>query len=104
MLTTYHQALVEMVGKDDHSIKANLASICGILFFGVPSQGMQIESLIPMVGDQSNRFLLESLGPNSAVLRTQNSQFQDVLQSNNAKLVLFFETKLSPTARRVSTS
>ncbi|KAK5189084.1 hypothetical protein LTR96_011244 [Exophiala xenobiotica] len=100
MLTIYYQALIDMVETDDPSVKANLASICGILFFGVPSQGMQIESLIPMVGDQSNRSLLESLGPNSPVLRTQNTQFPKVLQGNNTRLVLFFETHLSPTARK----
>ena len=33
--------------------------IFGALFFGVPHNGMDIGSLIPMVNDQPNRFLLE---------------------------------------------
>src|SRR5947208_8893701 len=37
MLTLYHQALIDMMESNDTSIKANLASICGILFFGVPN-------------------------------------------------------------------
>lgn len=73
--------------------------ISGILFFGVPSQGMNIQSLIPMVGDQPNRALLDSLGPNSAILRKQSEDLCTVVNSAPFEIVNFYETQMSPTAR-----
>lgn len=53
-----------------------LAHIVGAVFFEVPNDGMSIESLIPMVGDQPNRFLLESISSiNPQVLNTRNNFF-----------------------------
>jgi hypothetical protein len=41
--------------------KAFIADIAGAVFFGVPSQGMKINSLRPLVKDQLNESLLNSL-------------------------------------------
>lgn len=96
------QALIELFREHNPSHSSNINSICGIVFFGVPSQGMNIESLIPMVGDeQPNRFLLESLGRTSAVLVDQGREFRDTSNHENFKIVSFYETKMSPTAREV---
>jgi hypothetical protein len=93
--------MVEMA-KGDESDRANLQSIYGILFFGTPNQGMDISSLVAMVGDQPNRYFLESLGRGSEVLSAIMKSFDDVFTSMNYEIVSFYETAESPTAVKVS--
>ncbi|KAK3353279.1 hypothetical protein B0T25DRAFT_207363 [Lasiosphaeria hispida] len=77
--------------------------IAGALFFGVPNDGMDIASLIPMVNDQPNRFLLESLSTiNSQVLRLQERSFAKFLDQTALNIFCFYETRLSPTAAQDS--
>lgn len=83
---------------DDNKI---LDRILAFLFFGVPQQGMDIETLVPLVGDQPNRLLLESLGKNSTVLRKQSKEFARAFRSRSSDLFTFFETMRSPTAVKV---
>jgi protein SERAC1 len=83
--------------------KANLNSTYGALFFGVPSQGMDIRSLIPMVNDQPNRHFLESLGRESDLLRKQNRAFPKAFPFKDSEIYCFYETLGSPTAIEVST-
>lgn len=79
-----------------------LDSIPGILLFDAPNDGMEIESLVPMVNDQPNRFLLESLNAlNSQILRLQRREFSKVLIRSKCQLYCFYETELSPTAAKV---
>lgn len=76
--------------------------IYGCVFFGVPNDGMDIESLIPMVTDQPNRFLLESLNAmNSQISRLQRPSFSKLLDENRLELFCFYETRLSRTAAKV---
>lgn len=87
----------------------------GIVFFGVPNQGMNISSLLPMVGSNANLHLLSTLGDkfnatflHSPFLQDQAQRFQAILdhaphhhpfpQTRATSLVSFYETKLSPTA------
>jgi hypothetical protein len=95
------QALIEMQHGDE-SDKANLKSIYGMLFFGVPSQGMSIESLVPMVENQPNRFFLESLSKVTDGLRAQRQNFRQVFPFKDSRVISFYETKQSPTAQKVS--
>ncbi|KAG7009638.1 hypothetical protein G7Y79_00002g007530 [Physcia stellaris] len=85
---------------DSDIVKATYA----ILFFGVPSQGMNIESIIPMVGDQPNRALVESLSKVSETLITQQAAFVQVFPLNGSELICFYETRQSPTAERKDAS
>jgi hypothetical protein len=78
-----------------------LSLIYGALFFGVPNQGMNIESLIPMVENQANQALLHSLGSESQVLRSQRRDFQNAFNFRESKVVCFYETVTSPTAIKV---
>lgn len=79
-----------------------LDMIRGILLFGTPNDGLDIESLIPMVNDQPNRLLLESLNPKSSqVLRRQRQAFWKVLERTNLQLFCLYETEQSPTATQV---
>jgi hypothetical protein len=95
------QALIEMQHGDE-SDKANLKSIYGMLFFGVPSQGMSIKSLVPMVENQPNRFFLESLSKVTDGLRAQRQNFRQVFPFKDSRIISFYETKQSPTAQKVS--
>ncbi|KFY31660.1 hypothetical protein V493_00915 [Pseudogymnoascus sp. VKM F-4281 (FW-2241)] len=78
-----------------------LDSVVGAMFLGVPNDGMDIECLIPMVNDQPNRFLLESINRvNSQILRMQKLNFFKVLENSNIDLFCFYETLRSPTAAK----
>jgi len=78
-----------------------IQAVYGIVFFGVPHDGMDISSLIPMVGDGPNRFLVESISRvNSQILSIQQREFHNALgQEGDAEVVCFYETLESPTAQ-----
>ena len=97
------EALIRMTESD--SEPDQIRQIVGAVFFGVPNDGMDIESLIPIVNDQPNHFLLESLSAiNSQVLRLQRRNFAHFLDRTAFVIFCFYETRLSPTAARVSGS
>ncbi|KFA68648.1 hypothetical protein S40285_09439 [Stachybotrys chlorohalonatus IBT 40285] len=81
-----------------------LQAVYGIVFFGVPHDGMDIMSLIPMVGDGPNRFLVESLSRiNSQILSIQQREFESALGGQgDSEVVCFYETEESPTAQQDS--
>lgn len=84
--------------------RQNFSAINGILFFGVPNQGMDITSLIPMVANQANRGFLHTLESNSPILRMQAQQYSDAITNVRCDVVNFYETKKSPTARKMVSS
>ena len=81
---------------------STLDSISGFLFFGVPHQGMSIESLVPLVKGQPNRSLLESLNKNSALLQHLEKEFSKGFGFRRPQIISFYETEKSPTAVEVS--
>jgi protein SERAC1 len=94
------EALIQMVESDSESDLIGLVS--GFLLFGVPNDGMDIESLIPIVNNQPNRFLLELLNAmNPQIMRLQKRNFGKVLGKTNFEMFCFYETRLSPTAIKV---
>ncbi len=62
---------------------------------------MDISSLIPMVGDGPNRFLVESISRiNSQILSTQQREFHTALgKEGSSEIVCFYETLESRTAQ-----
>ncbi len=97
------EALIQMTESDSETDLVR--RIFGGLFFGVPNDGMDIESLIPLVGDQPNRIFVESLSAvNSQILRLQNRNFSNFLDRMSFELFCFYETRLSPTAAQVGDS
>ncbi|OCK80555.1 hypothetical protein K432DRAFT_297425 [Lepidopterella palustris CBS 459.81] len=89
------QALITM--KDGFkSDQANLKATHAILFFGVPNHGMEIASLIAMVGDGPNRYLLETLSRTSETLRKQEKDFPEVFYFKDSIIFSYYETKESP--------
>ena len=94
------EALIQIADSETVSDLINLIS--GLLFFGVPNDGLDIESLVPMVKDQPNRFLLESLdSKNSQMLSIQKRNFAKILDRTDLEMFCFYETELSPTAIKV---
>lgn len=92
----FKEAVIQM--KRDKHHHALLDSIYGALFFGVPNQGMDIASFIPMVKDQPNQALVHSLGKESQILRNQCRDFPKAFDYEDSEIVCFYETKMSPTA------
>ncbi|KAK4441902.1 hypothetical protein QBC34DRAFT_42923 [Podospora aff. communis PSN243] len=79
-----------------------MTQIVGAVFFGVPNRGMDgLESLIPMVTDQPNRAMVESLSRiNSDFLSRQEVRFDAMLKEVALEMFCFYETELSPTAAK----
>lgn len=92
------------LGRGNASDKKQMESMVGLLFFGVPNRGMDIDSLQAIVGDKQNRYLLESVGQYSDLLLQQDGQFGSIFYYKDTHVVSFFETKPSPTAVKVSGS
>lgn len=98
-LLTPFQALVS-TAHDNRTDSEILKATYAVLFFGVPSQGMNIESLIPMVGDQPNRAFLESLNRVSETLISLQAAFVKDFSLKGSELICSYETRQSPTAKR----
>ncbi|ETS75921.1 hypothetical protein PFICI_12865 [Pestalotiopsis fici W106-1] len=90
-MTNLHEAM----NKQSASI---LHSVSGFCFFGVPHQGMAIESLVPLVMNNPNRSLLESLNKNSALLQSLERDFSNLFVATKPEIFSFYETEKSPTA------
>lgn len=91
------EALAKLADSGSDSELLNL--VVGALFFGVPNDGMNIESLVPLVKDQPNQFLLHTLNYiNSTASSHQNRIFNKVMERQRFDLYCFYETELSPTA------
>ncbi|KAH0491908.1 hypothetical protein TgHK011_003310 [Trichoderma gracile] len=94
------QFLISLSNSSDELDKKLRRAVYGIAFFGVPHDGMDIRSLIPMAGDGPNRFLLESIGSHSSqVLSTLQRDFTQALGGQGeTEIISFYETRMSPTA------
>lgn len=90
-----------MHGSQADDDKANLQSLRAALFFAVPTLGMNIKSLIPIVEGKPNEDLVKSLKGTSETLRRQREPFD--LASRSFSKYWYYETKESPTARLVWT-
>lgn len=92
-----------MKASSDSNDIHNLTSIYGLLFFGVPSQGMDTEALAAMVGDKPQRYDLSLL--NNQVghrLRSkQHNEFCEAFDFQDSKIIQFFETRTTSTVVEV---
>jgi len=75
-------------------------AIYGIVFFSVPHDGIDISSIIPIVRDGLNRFLIESLSRiNLQILINQQWEFHKALsKEGDSEVLQFYETLESFTA------
>ncbi|KAK5988990.1 hypothetical protein PT974_10488 [Cladobotryum mycophilum] len=96
------QILISLSRSDFEEDKKLIRAIYGVVFFRTPHNGMDIESLIPMVGDGPNRSLIESLDHiNSHILSIQQRDFHKALGiEGESEVFCFYETLKSPTAKK----
>lgn len=96
------QALIQMASGDGVDI-CNFQSTYGILFFGVPNQGMDIHSLLAMVGSQLNSTFLTMLSKHAGSLQGLIDRFRMVFDFKDSKIVSFYEMRASRTAMKDAT-
>ncbi|KAI1655243.1 hypothetical protein F4813DRAFT_368207 [Daldinia decipiens] len=72
--------------------------IQGAIFFGVPSQGMAIDDIFRMLGDQPNKdALVTEISNESNYLSQLEKQFSGISFVRTLKIFWAYETKLTPT-------
>jgi hypothetical protein len=91
------RAIIDLA-RSGESERLILTRIRLLLFFGVPHQGMQIDHLRTVVGEQPNYELLESLGVDSNVLAELDEAFKGILLYYPMRLVSVYETVRSKVA------
>ena len=87
-----------MKDSNDEEDQQNLKATYGALFLGVPSRGMNIDSLRPMVSGQPNETFLINLGRDSELLMMKSERFCKAFKFEDSKVLSFYETEQSPTA------
>lgn len=90
------QALVQAArgSKSDQEV---FISTYGLIFFGIPSRGLAIESLRTMVKEQPNRDLIEYLGSSSVFLAHLHDEFYSEFTFDDSQVISIFETRTTPT-------
>jgi hypothetical protein len=97
--------MIRMKSSDNPEDQLNLQSTYGALFFGVPSQGMNVEAMAAMINDLPARYNLNLLDQRLG-FRLRNRQHEDFCKAfayKDSRIIQFFETKKSPTVIQVST-
>ena len=92
------EAMVQMVSGNDADSR-NFKATFGILFFGVPNQGMDISSLLSMVHGQPNLHFLLTLSKDGGLLQSLIEKFQATFAFQDSHIYSFYETDMSPTAK-----
>ena len=98
------KAMIRMKDSDDQGDQLNFRHTYGALFFGVPSQGMDVKALAAMVEDMPARNTLNLLDQQLGH-RLRNRQHQDFCKAfdfKDSRIVQFFELRKSPTVIQVS--
>ncbi|KAF8252047.1 hypothetical protein K440DRAFT_658315 [Wilcoxina mikolae CBS 423.85] len=90
------QALVE-AARGNKSDQQVFNSTYGLIFFGIPSRGLAIESLRTMVKEQPNRDLIEYLGSSSVFLAHLHNEFYREFTFDDSQVISIFETRTTPT-------
>jgi hypothetical protein len=91
------QALVMLAGSGAVEV-ALLAKTKGAIFFGVPSEGMQIPDICAMLGDQPNKHaLVHDISDGSNFLPQLELQFAGISYVRLMRLFWCYETQTTPT-------
>jgi hypothetical protein len=91
-------ALVQMASSGDEETFI-LKSIKMIILFGVPSKGMHMSHLLPMVEGQPNHHLVELLSPSSGHLSSLSQHSSNIATLHKIRLISAYETKRSHTTK-----
>ncbi|KIV80590.1 hypothetical protein PV11_08081 [Exophiala sideris] len=75
-----------------------------VVLFGVPSAGMRMEYLLPMVDGQPNQYLVECLSQHDphGFLQTLNESFYGISRLRRIRLISAYETQRTRTAKETS--
>ncbi|KAK0649643.1 hypothetical protein B0T16DRAFT_428330 [Cercophora newfieldiana] len=98
------QAIIALSKSQSKSDSQLIQAIYGLIFFGVPNSGMDITSLVPMIGDGPSRPLIDAISSiNSQILTMQQREFPSALGGvEDSEMFCFYETLESPTAQNVN--
>ena len=96
--------MIRMKDSDDPNDRLNFRSTYGALFFGVPSQGMDVDTLAAMIGNLPQRYTLNLLDHQLGhrLKARQHEEFCKAFDYVDSKITQFFELKKSPTVCQVS--
>ncbi|MCJ1394781.1 hypothetical protein MMC18_007661 [Xylographa bjoerkii] len=72
----------------------------GIIFFGVPNQGLDTSFVRAIVHNQANEDLINEMRANSPLLLDMRRDFNEAFPFRDSAIVYVYETKKSPTAQR----
>ena len=88
---------------NDQGDRLNFLSTYGALFFGVPSQGMNVEALASMVPKMPARYTLNLLDQQLgfALREKLHTEFCKTFNYSDSKIVQFYELEKSPTVIQV---
>jgi hypothetical protein len=86
-------------GADSQDLSLLFRLVCMIVFFGVPTRGMHISHLLPMVQGQPNESLIKSLSRDSEYLSRLHTSFSGIVSRSSIRLISAYETKKSPTPK-----
>jgi hypothetical protein len=96
--------MAEGAAESDRRDRDMLWAVYAVLFFGVPSRGMENRSRMAMVQGQPNASFISMLDRNSEALASQHRRFCEVFSFHDSVVFSFFETAQSPTAIQVRVS
>ena len=90
------QALVLLAQDGNDEEQMILASVRGVVFFGVPHRGMEISHFRAMVANQPNEDLISrALSPESDLLPILHENFSRIASGMNQKVAFVYETMQS---------
>lgn len=95
--------MARMCDSNDPDDRLNFLSTYGALFFGVPSQGMNVAALASMVDGMPARYTLNLLDEQLGYgLREKlHTEFCKKFDYRDSKIVQFYELEKSPTVTQV---
>ena len=95
--------MIRMKGSPDQDDRLNFKSTYGALFFGVPSQGMDVDALAGMVQNLPAQYTLALLDRQLGfrLRNRQHDEFCKAFDYQDSKIVQFFELEKSPTVLQV---
>ncbi|KAF4856195.1 putative ankyrin repeat protein [Colletotrichum siamense] len=81
------EAIYSLAKKDDFTAK----SVCGLVFFGVPHQGLLVKLWLRLIKEQPSRQLVENLKPGSPYLKRLDKSFKDAITFKGLKIISIVE-------------
>ncbi|KAE9571901.1 hypothetical protein CGMCC3_g12123 [Colletotrichum fructicola] len=81
------EAMYSLAKKDEF----NAHCTCGLVFFGVPHQGLLVKPWLRLIKEQPSQQLVENLKPGSPYLKRLDKSFQDAISVKGLKVVSILE-------------